>query len=112
VCRFADYSKAKLRFCGDLITGERHGCIPSIYDPMPCWLFHNHGDGTFTDVSKASGIAQSRAKAWGVVAAALNNDGRMDLHVTNDTVANFLFANRGKGRFEEIGMLAGVGALS
>jgi hypothetical protein len=109
VCHFVDYTKAKLKFCGDLLTGERHYCIPSIYDPMPCWLFHNNGDGTFTDVSRESGIAQSLAKAWGVVAADINNDGRMDLYVTNDTAANFLFANRGKGKFEEIGMLAGVG---
>jgi hypothetical protein len=79
---------------------------------MPCWLFHNNGDGTFTDVSKESGISQSRAKAWGVVAADVNNDGRMDLYVTNDTVPNFLFANRGKGKFEEVGMLAGVGLSS
>lgn len=109
VCRFVDYSKDKLKFCGDKLTGERHYCIPSIYDPMPCRLFHNNGDGTFTDVSKESGIAQSLAKAWGVVAADINHDGRMDLYVTNDTVPNFLFANRGKGKFEEIAMLAGVG---
>jgi hypothetical protein len=109
VCHFVDYSKEKLKFCGDLLSGERHYCIPTIYDSMPCWLFHNNGDGTFTDVSKESGIAQSLAKAWGAVAADINNDGRMDLYVTNDTVANFLFANRGKGKFEEIGMLAGVG---
>ncbi len=112
VCHFVDYSKTKLKFCGDLITGERHYCIPSIYDSMPCWLFHNNGDGTFTDVSKASGIAQFPAKAWGVVAADINNDGRLDLYVTNDTVPNFLFVNRGKGRFEEVGMLAGVGLSS
>lgn len=111
VCRFVDYSKTKLKFCGDTITGERHYCIPTIYDPMPCWFFHNNGDGTFTDVSKESGISEFKAKAWGVVAADINNDGRMDLYVTNDTVPNFLFANRGKGKFEEIGMLAGV-ALS
>jgi hypothetical protein len=109
VCRFVDYSKEKLKFCGNLTTGERHYCIPTIYDPMPCRLFHNNGDGTFTDVSKESGIAASMAKAWGVVAADINNDGWMDLYVTNDTVPNFLFANCGKGRFEEIGLLAGVG---
>jgi hypothetical protein len=109
VCRFVDYSKTKLKFCGDRLTGERFYCIPSIYDPMPCWLFRNNGDGTFTDVSKESGISRSLAKAWGAVAADVNNDGRMDLYVTNDTVPNFLFANRGKGRFEEIGLLAGVG---
>lgn len=108
VCHFVDYSKSKLKFCGDSLTGERVYCIPTIYDPMPCWLFHNNGDGTFTDVSKESGIAQSLAKAWGVVAADINNDGRMDLYVTNDTVPNFLFANRGKGKFEETGMLSGV----
>ena len=77
--------------------------------PAPCWLFRNNGDGTFTDVSRESGIAKSLAKAWGVVAADINNDGWMDLFVGNDTVPNFLFANRGKGRFEEIGTLAGVG---
>jgi hypothetical protein len=109
VCRFVDYSKAKLKFCGDRLSGERFYCIPSIYDPMPCWLFHNNGDGTFSDVSKESGISQSLAKAWGVVAADVNNDGWMDLYVTNDTVSNFLFTNRGKGRFEETGLLAGVG---
>ena len=109
VCHFVDYSKEKLKFCGNILTGERTYCIPTIYDPMPCWLFHNNGDGTFADVSKQSGISQPLAKAWGVVAADINNDGRMDLYVTNDTVPNFLFANRGKGRFEEIGLLAGVG---
>lgn len=111
ICQFVDYSKTKLKFCGDTITGQRHYCIPTIYDPMPCWLFRNNGDGTFTDVSKESGISQQMMKAWGVVAADVNNDGRMDLYVTNDTVPNSLFANRGHGKFEEIGLLAGV-ALS
>jgi enediyne biosynthesis protein E4 len=109
VCRFVDYSKEKLKFCGDLLSGERHYCIPTIYDPMPCWLFHNNGDGTFTDVSRESGVAKSLAKAWGVVAGDINNDGNVDLYVTNDTAPNFLFANRGKGKFDEIGLLAGVG---
>ncbi len=112
VCRFVDFDKSKNQFCGNLKTGERWYCIPRVYKPMPCWLFHNNGDGTFTDVSKDSGIAGPLAKAWGVVAADINNDGYMDLFVANDTVANFLFANRGKGKFEEIGLLSGVGFSS
>jgi enediyne biosynthesis protein E4 len=112
VCRFVDFDKSKNQFCGNLKTGDRWYCVPRVYNPMPCWLFHNNGDGTFTDVSKESGIAGPPAKAWGVVAADINNDGYMDLFVANDTVANFLFANRGKGKFEEIGLMSGVGFSS
>jgi hypothetical protein len=109
VCRFVDFDKSKNKFCGNTITGERWYCKPNVYGPEPSCLFHNNGDGTFTDVSKESGIAGALGKAWGVVAADINNDGWMDLFVGNDTVANFLFANRGKKGFEEIGLLAGVG---
>lgn len=107
VCRFADFTKAKHRHCSS-IPGKYEYCVPRAFGAMPSWLFHNNGDGTFTDVSDVSGIAVSRGKAWGVVATDVNNDGRMDLFVSNDTVANFLFMNRGKGRFEEIGEAAGV----
>ena len=106
VGRFADVTKAKSVACGD--AARRRYCLPTVFQPMPSWLFHNNGDGTFTDVSKESGIANSLGKAWGVVAADINNDGRMDLFVANDTVANFLFTNRGGGRFEEIGLQADV----
>ena len=75
VCRFVDFDKSKNKLCGNRMTDDRFYCIPNVYDPMPCWLFHNNGDGTFTDVSRESGIAKSRAKAWGVVAADINNDG-------------------------------------
>jgi len=106
VCRFVDFDKAKNLPCA---AGDSPGyCIPRLYKPMPSWLFHNNGDGTFTDVSKASGIGSFLGKAWGVVATDINNDGRMDLFVANDTVQNFLFANRGGGKFEEIGAPAGV----
>jgi len=108
VCRFVDFDKSKNIYCGYGAENKRWYCKPTVYTPMPCWLFRNNGNGTFTDVSKESGISKSPAKAWGVVAADINNDGWMDLFVGNDTVPNFLFANR-KGRFEEIGSLAGVG---
>src|SRR5439155_187298 len=83
-----DYDKSKNKFCGNEKTGERFYCIPRIYSPAASWLFHNDGDGTFTDVSRESGIAKVLGKAWGVVATDINNDGWMDLFVANDTVAN------------------------
>ena len=108
VCHFVDFDKAKSKDCHAGEDAKRGYCIPHLYKPMASWLFHNNGDGTFTDVSKSSGIGSSLGKAWGVVATDINNDGRMDLFVANDTVANFLFANRGNGRFEEIATQAGV----
>jgi hypothetical protein len=105
VCQFAEFDM--LHGCGKDSAGQRHYCIPKIFNPMPSWLFHNNGDGTFTDVSKATGISEMLGKAWGVVATDLNNDGRMDLFVSNDTVPNFLFMNRG-GKFEETALAAEV----
>src|SRR5437879_849734 len=109
VCRFVEFDRAKNIYCGYGSSNRRWYCKPNVYVAAPCWLFRNNGDGKFTNVSRESGIAKSLAKAWGVVAADINNDGLLDLYVTNDTVPNFLFANRGKGKFEEIAMLAGVG---
>ena len=94
--------------CGVSPDGKHHYCIPRIFASKPSWLFHNNGDGTFTDVSKESGIAQHLGKAWGAVATDVNNDGKLDLFVANDTVGNFLFMNRGDGRFEEVGLQADV----
>jgi hypothetical protein len=109
VCRFVDFDRSKNKFCGNAATGERYYCVPRVYEPMPSWLFHNNGDGTFTDVSKQTGIARYPGKAWGVVSCDINNDGNADLFVANDTVANFLLLNDGKGKFQDIGSEAGVG---
>ncbi|ABF39430.1 conserved hypothetical protein [Candidatus Koribacter versatilis Ellin345] len=106
VCRFVDFSKDKNLPCE--AEGKPGYCVPRLYKPMASYLFHNNGDGTFTDVSKSSGIGNFLGKAWGAVATDINNDGKLDLFVANDTVANFLFANRGNGKFEEIGTMAGV----
>jgi enediyne biosynthesis protein E4 len=107
VCRFVQFSKAENLPCK--AYNKPGYCVPRLYKPTPSWLFHNNGDGTFTDVSKSSGIEKYLGKAWGVVATDLNNDGKMDLFVANDTTENFLFMNRGNGKFEEIAALAGVG---
>jgi hypothetical protein len=108
VCRFVDFDKEKNKPCEAGPHGKPGYCIPRLYDPMASWLFRNNGDGTFTDVSRTSGIANHLGKAWGVVAADMNNDGLMDLFVANDTTPNFLFMNRGNGKFEEVATPAGV----
>jgi len=105
VCQFAELDLQ--RGCGVDANGLRHYCIPKTFDPEPSWLFHNNGDGTFTDVSKSSGIAEHLGKAWSAVAADVNNDGWMDLFVSNDTVPNFLFMNHA-GKFQDAGLDADV----
>jgi enediyne biosynthesis protein E4 len=90
------------------LEGSTEYCNPRVYKPMPSWLFHNNGDGTFTDVSQSAGIVDNPGRAWGVVAADINNDGWMDLFVANDQLANFLYVNRAGKHFEEIGFTSGV----
>src|SRR4029450_13830175 len=62
--------------------------------------------------SAGTHIARAMGKALGVVATDINNDGLMDLFVANDTVQNFLFAKRGKGKWDEIGLAAEVGFIA
>ena len=92
--------------CG---TPERQFyCHPRSYEGLPGQLYHNNHDGTFTDVSKASGIGRHIGKGMGVVFADMDGDGLMDIFVANDSVRGFLFHNQGKGKFEEIGLEAAV----
>ncbi|HZB46075.1 MAG TPA: CRTAC1 family protein [Pyrinomonadaceae bacterium] len=106
VSNFVQYNK--YLSCGDKRANRNYYCIPRVFKPRPSQLFRNNGDGTFTDVSKESGVVGSLGKAFSSVATDINNDGLLDLFVANDTVANFLFLNKGGGKFEEIGLEAGV----
>jgi enediyne biosynthesis protein E4 len=108
-CSFVQFSAKSDVFCGDNKLGKRFYCIPRVFKPTPSLLFRNNGDGTFTEVSAGTDIQKALGKALGVVATDINNDGLMDLFVANDTVQNFLFMNRGKGKWEEIGLAAEVG---
>jgi enediyne biosynthesis protein E4 len=85
-----------------------HYCHPKMYKGLPNQLFINNGDGTFTDVSAASGIRSAVGKGMGVGVADYDQDGRPDLLVTNDGYYNFLFHNLGGGKFEETAFNAGV----
>jgi len=109
LCSFVQFSAKSDMFCGDNKLGKRFYCIPRVFKPTPSLLFHNNGDGTFKEVSGGTHIARAMGKALGVVATDINNDGLIDLFVANDTVQNFLFANRGMGKWDEIGLAAEVG---
>jgi enediyne biosynthesis protein E4 len=108
LCSFVEFSLKNNVFCGDNKLGKRFYCIPRVFKPTPSALYRNNGDGTFTLASTGTDIQRALGKALGVVATDINDDGLMDLFVANDTVANFLFVNRGKGKWEEIGLAAEV----
>ena len=88
--------------------GIRAYCSPDSYAGLPNLLFHNNGDGTFTDVSEESGIFKHVGKGMGLAFADYDNDGLTDIFVSNDTYRNFLFRNIGSGKFTEVGLLSGV----
>jgi len=86
-------------------------CGPKGLIPEPDTLYHNNGDGTFSDVTKAAGMAVSPAFGLGASWVDYDNDGDLDLFVANDSMPNFLFQNEGDGHFREIGLSSGT-ALS
>jgi enediyne biosynthesis protein E4 len=80
---------------------------PEAYPALPATLFRNEGDGTFVDATREAGLD---LPGWGMglVAADFDDDGDADIFVANDGAGNYLWQNDGRGRFEEMGLLAGV----
>ena len=109
VTRYLDWNFKTNRYCGEKRPGYRAYCHPDNYDSMTDVLYHNNGDGTFTDVSGKAGIANPHGKGLGVAFADYDGDGYTDIFVANDSVQCFLYHNNGKGTFTEVGLLAGVG---
>ena len=81
---------------------------PLDYEGETNLLFHNNCNGTFTDVSKKSGIADHVGRTMGVTAGDFDGDGYPDIYVSNDKTENFLFHNNHDGTFKEIATMAGV----
>src|SRR3954462_7055662 len=109
VTRYLDWSFKTNRYCGERKPGYRAYCHPDNYDGATNILYHNNGDGTFTDVSAKAGIANPKGKSLGVTFADYDADGFIDIFVANDSVQCFLYHNNGNGTFSEVGLLAGVG---
>jgi len=83
-------------------------CSPVDFLGTPNILYRNNGDGTFTDVSKESHVGDFVGKGMGVSFADYDNDGFVDVFISNDTFQNYLLHNNGDGTFSEVGMMAGV----
>jgi enediyne biosynthesis protein E4 len=112
VCHYVKWNPAQDSPC-DGVGGAPVYCGPNLYHAETCRLYHNNGDGTFSDVSKRAGIwgpsgRSLTSKALGVAVCDVDQDGWPDLAVANDTEANFLFHNRRDGTFREEGLTRGM----
>ena len=108
IANYVDWSLERNFYCGDRGPGMRSYCHPDDFNPQAPTLFHNNGDGTFTDVSKVSGIGLKAGNGLGVVTFDYDNDGWQDIFIANDHMPNFLFKNNRNGTFTEVGYLAGI----
>ena len=107
VAHYIDWSLQTDQSCS-LDGKNKSYCTPELYKGQSGTLFHNRGDGTFEDVSKKAGIADPTSKALGVVSVDYDDDGWMDLLVTNDTQPNKLYRNNHNGTFSDTAFSAGV----
>lgn len=109
VTRYVEWTFQNNGYCGEKKPGYRAYCHPDNYEATTNVLYHNNGDGTFTDISSKAGIADARGKGLGVSFADYDNDGFVDVYVANDSVQSFLYHNKGDRTFTEVGLLVGVG---
>lgn len=106
VTNYAQFSFDNPKKCE--VNGVRSYCEQVAYGGMPLTLYHNNRDGTFTDVSKGSGLAKLVGRALGVVAIDVNDDGWPDLFIARDASPNLLLMNQKNGTFEDAGVDAEV----
>ena len=107
VSNYCDWAPGLDPVCGGMTPDLRRYCHPDKYHSQAMQLFHNNGDGTFTDVTGKKPLAEALGKGMGIAMADFAGDGRPGLFVANDNARNLLFRNSGQG-FEEIGIDAGV----
>jgi len=94
-------------WCGEHKEGFRSYCHPDIFQPVAPLVYHNDGNGRFTEVSQKIGLSKP-GKGLGIAIADYDRDGHMDLFVANDSMLEFLYHNKGDGTFEEVGLLSQV----
>src|SRR5579871_3762457 len=106
VTRYLDWTPETSKTCGRI--EEPVYCPPGEFGSITNILYHNRGDGTFDDVSVASGIAAKKGRGLGVAFADYDGDGFTDVFVTNDALEQFLFQDNGNGTFSEVALDSGA----
>jgi hypothetical protein len=106
VLRYLKWDFADL-WCGEHREGYRAYCHPDLFQPIVPLVYHNDGNGHFTEVAAKIGLDKP-GKGLGIAIADYDRDGHTDIFVANDSMLEFLYHNKGNGTFEEVGLPAGV----
>jgi hypothetical protein len=107
ISNYCDWAPGIDPICGGMMADTRAYCHPDKYHAEPMQLYHNNGDGSFTEITRKDGLPDLLGKGMGLAMADFAGDGRPGIFIANDNARNLLLRNRGKG-FEEVGMEAGV----
>jgi enediyne biosynthesis protein E4 len=106
VTRYMDWTFQDI-YCGEREAGFRSYCHPDLFKPATTLLYHNDGNGKFTEVSHKAGLDKP-GKGLGVAIADYDRDGWTDIFIANDSIPEYLFHNKGDGTFEEVGLVSGA----
>ncbi len=107
VAHYIEWSIETDRYCS-LDNKNKSYCTPQTYKGQSSTLFHNRGDGTFENVTRRAGLYDPTSKSLGVALLDYDNDGWLDLFVSNDTEPNKLYRNNHNGTFTDVAVVAGV----
>lgn len=108
VARYLDWSFDNNPYCGEHLPGHRAYCSPDVFRGVPLLLYHNDGNGHFTDITEKAGLAKLEGKGLGIAIADMDHDGRTDIFIANDSVREFLLHNKGNGVLEDVAIEAGT----
>lgn len=104
---YVKWSAEQDRTC-TLTTVQKEYCTPELYDGAALQFYQNQGDGTFQSAAHEAGFDGHPGKTLGMAMLDYNEDGAIDIVVTNDTARDLLFENQGDGTFEEKGLISGI----
>jgi hypothetical protein len=107
VAHYIDWSIGTDQYCS-LDNKNKSYCTPQTYKGQSSALFHNKGNGTFENVTQRAGLYDPTSKSLGVALLDFDNDGWLDLFVSNDTEPNKLYRNNHNGTFSDIAVAAGL----